>query len=397
MHQLNHARSPRITSPTRFGAMAGLAAALAFFAPAHAQEGQGPGAQVSRDAQQYATDRGVTVGEAMRRLQQQRRAAQFEARLTAAERATFGGLYIDQGPKFRVVAKFTRDPAAAVRRNNPEPELAGDLEAVAAERTLAELQETQMRVYEAITRLGVRGESGIDIPAGRVKMYVLDQGPIQQAVSAGTLQIPDFVDVIKVNQLSRREVNMVAGLTLNGTGGPACTSGFTVRNSAGTRGVLTAGHCPNTLSYNGTNLPFQAERFTVGTKYDFQWHTAPGFTVVNQMYEGLSTNRTITSTTPLASQTVGGYVCKYGMTTGYTCGDIADKNYILDGSGGFVRVHHPSNSDLSQGGDSGGPWFLSNSAYGVHTASADAVNSNDAVYQPIDYISVLSLTVLTAP
>jgi hypothetical protein len=371
-----------------------LLAVVLLSAGAEAQGGGNPG--TGRDAQQYAADYGVTVGEAMRRLQLQARASRLEARLASQERGTFGGLYIEHRPRFRVVAKFTRDPDATLSRNAPEAELAAETEAVAAERTLVDLEQAQLAVYGAVTGLGVQAESGIDIPAGRIKLYVLDEAPIQRAVATGTLQIPAYVDIVRVPHMSRRQVDIVGGRSLTAGGSHSCTSGFSVRNSAGTRGILTAGHCSNTLAYNGSNLPFVAERFATGTKYDLQWHTAPGFTVVNQIYEGLASNRTITGIWPYASQTVGSFVCKYGHMTGYGCGDIVDRNYILDGSGGFIRIHNANNQNLTNYGDSGGPWFLVAEAYGIHIAEPPA-NTNDAIYMPIDYISVIGISVLTAP
>jgi len=45
--------------------------------------------------------------------------------------------------------------------------------------------------------------------------------------------------------------------------------GFLLAKGAhGTKGVTTAAHCPNTLSYSGVDLPFRQERY--GYEYDIQ-------------------------------------------------------------------------------------------------------------------------------
>ncbi|WP_218821541.1 hypothetical protein, partial [Sphingobium sp. Z007] len=67
----------------------------------------------------------------------------------------------------------------------------------------------------------------------------------------------------------------------------------------GTRYLTTAGHCPNTLSYTGVNLPIKGENYQANTNNDFQWHTTAGFDrLTNQIYDGLSTNYTISYVYP---------------------------------------------------------------------------------------------------
>ena len=57
-------------------------------------------------------------------------------------------------------------------------------------------------------------------------------------------------------------------------------SGFAVKNSVGTEGIATAGHCDNhTLSYDGVSLPFVSEAYF--GSYDVQWHTIGSLTADN--------------------------------------------------------------------------------------------------------------------
>ena len=101
-------------------------------------------------------------------------------------------------------------------------------------------------------------------------------------------------------------------------------------------------------------------------------------------------------------QAIGGYVCKYGKTTHYTCGYISDKDYqpsyVPNASATFIRVDNTAGyDDLSSGGDSGGPWFLVYDAYGVHSGSPGA-DKNDAIYMAVNYISPgIGVSVMTSP
>ena len=92
-----------------------------------------------------------------------------------------------------------------------------------------------------------------------------------------------------------------------------------------------------------------------------------------------------------------------GITTGYGCGYIIDKNYTKQANScethpcsnypTWIRVHRDG-VDLSTGGDSGGPWFLSNTAYGIMSAE---FLGTDAIFMAINYVpsSNLGIIVLT--
>lgn len=87
------------------------------------------------------------------------------------------------------------------------------------------------------------------------------------------------------------------------------------------------------------------------------------------------------------------------MTTAYTCGYISSKNFVYQGAATYIRVDNTAGyNDLSSGGDSGGPWFLSNTAYGIHVG-APTDDPNDAVYMAVNYVdsSGLGITVMTSP
>jgi hypothetical protein len=99
-------------------------------------------------------------------------------------------------------------------------------------------------------------------------------------------------------------------------------------------------------------------------------------------------NRYIYGHTPYSGQSLGELVCKFGRTTQGGCGEIINKLF----NGNYVRVHSAT-EDLSEPGDSGGPWLRYNSAYGIMTG--DIEPGNDAYYMTIDKISILGLHVYT--
>ena len=140
----------------------------------------------------------------------------------------------------------------------------------------------------------------------------------------------------------------------------ACTSGFGVKVS-GTRGITTAAHCTNTATDDGHALTFKNEH--EGRYGDVQWHTGPD-TMGNDFYAGSATvveanSRHVTGTgTAVKGQTL----CRNGRVSFKDCQDVRKTNVCFRFTCRLVQME----GHCSTGGDSGGPVYWGNTAYGVH-------------------------------
>lgn len=359
-----------------------------------------PTEAVQRDVEAYAKTYRVSTDEALRRLQLQEVAGTMNARLTEEASDTFAGLYMEHKRRFRVVARFTRAVEQTLARYVRDTGLAGVAEARAAEVSLAALTDQQEAAYRAVRASGTPSSGSINLRENRVEIYVkaADRRRATDRVRRAEVSTPDLgeVTVISTANLPDDEVDVYGGLEITG-GGALSTTGFTVRRSDGKTGVTAAGHAPNTGTVRTPTGPvattFEAERAPSGP-YDIQWHSVAGNTFTNVVRDSTSgTTRPITGVRLRASQAVGSSVCKYGRTTGYTCGTIASTTLCNNGSCTYVRVAGGS-VNLSEGGDSGGPWFSGNTAYGTHCVGI----GNDSGYMPVDYIEQgLGVSVVTGP
>ena len=357
-----------------------------------------------QDGQSYAAQWRIGLDEAIRRLQLQRSIGALGAELEENEAGTYAGHWIRHGTDssdFGMVVRFTSNGNETIQRygqhvaNGP---LADMVELRSADVTLAELRQDQSEAMGAISGQDIPVESQIDVQEGRIKVYVTERGRLDDAIQKGNLSLPEKVDVVSVSTMGRLEADIYGGLSIT-----RCTTGFGVENAVGTRGVTTAGHCDDDQVYDGEDLDF--EDGEVRYRYDIQWHTAPDFTVTNKVQSNSNGGtRRITGTVNRSAQSVGEYVCKYGRATNYTCGYIDSTDYkpdpenIPSPSPSFIRVDNTADDDnLSSGGDSGGPWFLLNDAYGSHIGSP-AGDSDDAFYMAVNYISRgIHVDVLTSP
>lgn len=370
----------------RLHALLGLALLL-LAAPVSAQS-LGSAAE-REDAAAYAADHGVTLEEALRRLDLQETIGDLDAQLTKEEISHFGGLSIEHQPEFQVTLRST-DPKFHGRLDELEQRtgLVGLLRIEIVDRSLQDLRDEQASAVAASRQLRVPADLDIDIRNNRVELYVTDRTEFNAALSAAESSLSSRVVVREVETLAVDEADIYGGLPLS-----SCTTGYGIQHRQSfLLGIVTSGHC-NSQSYSGTNLPLQQSLYT--GPYDVQWHRPASYSVKNLIKTGSSSTRSITGTRSRSSQSVGNFVAKHGKTTGYTYGYITSKDYLPSWMSGatatYIRVSR-SGADLSSGGDSGGPWYSGNTAYGVHKCGL----GNDSCYMAVNYVDGLDVRLLTA-
>lgn len=136
-----------------------------------------------------------------------------------------------------------------------------------------------------------------------------------------------------------------------------CTTAFGIKNTAGTKYMSTAAHCPNGFEdkKNGTKYTFAGE-VPFAQSNDFQWNSTTA-NITNKFYVSSTTTRTLTSRRTLAGTKIGDSVCHYGVATGYSCGTVGAVGTSIGDSrfpGTFwVKV----NTNTCGASDSGGPVF----------------------------------------
>ena len=133
-------------------------------------------------------------------------------------------------------------------------------------------------------------------------------------------------------------------------------------------------------------MPFQKQHY--GGVHDVQWHKSPKREDRAYFRAGSNWYNPVLRTRGREYQRKGRYVCKWGKTTGRTCGHVAGKEF--DPGRGFdnrfIRVHNRNGKNLSSGGDSGGPWFDGNTAYGIH-GGYTGNGKRDSYFMAINFVS----------
>lgn len=258
-------------------------------------------------------------------------------------------------------------PTGVANRNVPDA-VATAAPARSTPRAAAALAALQTRVARRAAADGHRHSfaSYVDGTTGRI---VLKTDAPAATVASLVGADKDLVDVsaTRLTDLYSRRDDVPsywggAGITAT-TGTPWCSSGFTVKNSAGTRSQVTAGHCFT----NGTSVKTELGGRFVGTVSNrglssgFDMERLSGSSYWPYIYTGGVNSSSGLPVVGAGDSTVG-YTnyCHSGRTTGENCGHKATSNFaqVCTQTGCKFPVTAFTGGNLPQGGDSGSPFYV---------------------------------------
>ena len=155
---------------------------------------------------------------------------------------------------------------------------------------------------------------------------------------------------------------------------------------------MTASHCNDALLDEGQSV-LVMEGHMDPQNLDMQWHRSTGRQIWSyfawNLTNGIQQNRQVAGT---GFPVIGGSICKYGQTTGHGC------STTLSGPGTVSYPNHPgptykiysTTAYITSGGDSGGPWFVGNTAIGIHSGHAVFRGQSRSLYTAISAIQANS-------
>lgn len=364
----------------------------------------------------YAKYYGVSESEARRRAVLIADVGVIQGEIAKEFPDTFGGLYIQNVPDFKIVVQFTRDAERSLRAVTNNQSYVSAL----SPESFSTLRATQDVLGEEMHAKGIEFMSGINLASSSIDVYVRKLESARDTISvfrdaSSYIKVHEVEGFVDPTALITR--TFFAGTSISGleVGGSKCTSGFNVKSSDGTVGLTTAGHCQNNLTHKSSSssaaeaLDYKGEK-NVGSA-DIQWHTRPdGRYRWEPSYDVAagSQTRTISFVKGALSLAVGMWVCKYGRTTYETCGEIQDLNSqsLWNGQvGTYIRATDlVDNRTMTDEGDSGGPVYgygssdgRLNAAYGmVHgRGSPGTAYDKDLFFMSADQFAGFGLQILT--
>ena len=179
-----------------------------------------PEETLRRDAEQYAEDVGVPLEEAQRRLQVQDDIGELNAALQANERDTFGGLWMEHEPEYRVIVLFTRWGKRTIRSYIQGKPWADLVEVQKASVTYAELQAIQAETIRALDKLAFEVSCALDVKGNRVEVWVTDREWFEKELGKAGIDLSRHVELVLVQGHSAKEVDICEAPSVPGVAFP---------------------------------------------------------------------------------------------------------------------------------------------------------------------------------
>ena len=269
----------------------------------------------------------------------------------------------------RMVVNVTSEAAAA------RVEAAGGTARVVS-RSTRELNATIAKLNK-----GVPGTAWYVDPITNQVVVDTDESVTGANLAAINAAVAEGNGAVRTNAVKGTFTNFIAGGNAIFTGGARCSLGFNVRNSAGTRFFITAGHCTNIGSQwratstgpvigNRTGTSFPTNDYGI-VQYVSSFTNTPG-TIAN--------GQDITSA---GNAFVGQAVRRHGSTTGNRGGSVTGLNATVNYPQGTVFQMIRTNV-CAEPGDSGGSMYAGTVALGLTSGgSGNCTTGGTTFFQPV--------------
>ena len=369
------------------------------------------------------TEYGLSEAEAVERAGLQDEIVALSERLNADNDPNYADMWIEHTPVYKIVIAFADNADRKEFLASLDPKLQRYVQIRNASRSRAQVNADLDALLASFNATAVPYFGGYDVRTGKYAITAETQDGVARLRQATPARLRSEV-LFKVGEIPKAQQSnptgvqsgdwLASGYTIYSTAyAENCTFGFTVTyGSPVKRGILTAAHCkPGGIrSAHGHWVTYDAANpvaYGYTGKYDFMVVNTTGLNQDYQLYfedknsipEFPATGFfNVTGMVTFMNQKAGMVMCKQGMSTGITCGEIVDGNALRNGARGWIAVSKTQQADLTAPGDSGGPWFMypgssqDIKATGVHSGATteNCVGTGSActaVYMPIDYIN----------
>lgn len=385
--------------------------------------------ELTAQANEYIKDHRVSLNEAKKRLVIQNSKEPLINQIKQQYSSRLAGIYIEHDPTYKIIVRLKggqpiQSFMGKVRGNfgsfnNTDLNIPVEFQTGANE-TLAEgLTRLKTNIPNLKKLFPDLQATWYDEKNGEIGLLIYTNGKtskstLEQKLNTLSSQNKGLPFRIEYTNQKVTDAASIRGGALVSSSASYCTSGFGIKNSAGTRYMTTAGHCDNSLQDNasGAALTFVSERRNASQ--DVQWHSvSSAHTITPEFYaDSQTTPRVLTGRRTRINTTQGDNVCHQGRTTGYSCGYVAQTNYAPTYDNAcngqtcnpvWVRVKGTA-SGTGNGtlkcypGDSGGPVFASQTAFGLlkgtSTSGTGAGQCNEYYYMSTDELYNLGFSLV---
>lgn len=241
-----------------------------------------------------------------------------------------------------------------------------------------ELEARKLRVHHALEDLGYRFVAAASNITGRgvIPASVGFEPGLESSAELILERLPadirSSVDLTVKPASAFQDFTAFGGMHMRVSGTFICTSGFSVRSiSSNTPGISTAGHCTglNQVLHIGDGVHSTTLKGQhLGQWGDMEWHTTP-VAEPDDFYRDCCNIHDVSSIKPRGQIAIGNILCSYGRTSEVRdCSlKVKDPSQSCTNNGVFYDrlVLMNGLTPIRLDGDSGGPWYFGNQAWGL--------------------------------
>lgn len=379
-------------------------AAILLTSAANAQDVGGQPEWIAQ-AKIVAQSDGISVGEAVRRARLQEKLNRAIKRFE--NDPDYAGAWIEQDSKnYRMKLGFRggRKPAL----NDPELQEASDFQAT--NRSLGDLAQARASLAKVLRVHDLKGTFTVDQRTQRMEFFPAQPERLKGLIAAGTVVIPDFVEVKDGPLIDRPEADVYgagsmdirspAGNMFNCTGGFIVTNGQVDAAGKPIRGISTAAHCEEggwtVLKHRGIAVGTLMGEVLYDRGLDVAWYRDSILNYLPRVRISPTSYYTVTSVGPQIPG-AGTTICLIKRDDRQLCSRYLNSFYRYDESTGTYAdgPNTQLEGDVGVDGDSGGPWLYGGVAYGIHHGDNEYAGLIRDYFTPAANLPRMGISVVT--
>ncbi|MCY7398873.1 MAG: S1 family peptidase [Sphingomonas bacterium] len=357
---------------------------------------------LAQDAAAYARRYGVTIEQAVVRLRALQASAAVTDRIRETYRARLVGVAIDHAPALRISVLLTGTVAVTDTSMKVDGLVVPIVFRTGGAATGDEVIRAMLqRAPELNALLPLNRGMGLDARTGELVMLVRATDAARADLAALRARAEALTGVKVRFDLADRAMENLAlagGARIEGVHPDgkryACTTGFAVTD--GTRsGIATAAHCPDEVVYqdpDGGTVPLAFAGQWGARTQDVQVNVS---TVAQQPLfyadRRAGSLRTLAGSRSRLSTRAGEWLCHYGESSGYSCAEVELTQFAPPGllcGGACAPTWVSVRTSDCRSGDSGGPVFSGDIAFGITKGGSGGRNTrcNFYFYMSTDFL-----------
>ena len=356
---------------------------------------------LAQDAAAYALRYAIAPAEALLRLRALQASADFTEGLRQTFRERLVGISVEHRPALRIVVLLTgSEPVANTAFTGEGIVLPVQFRTGARASGDDVIRAMLQRGPELAALLPNARGMGLDARTGELVILLRAADAARPDLMVIRAQAEALTGVkVRFDRAERLDnLSLAGGARIEGVHAAdgkryACTTGFAVTDGTRT-GIATAAHCPDEVEYRDADgsriaLPF-AGQWGARTQ-DVQVNLGPADQPLFHADRRSASLRRLHGARSRLSTRAGEWLCHYGESSGYSCAEVELIHFAPPGQlcgGACAPTWVSVRTNDCRSGDSGGPVFSGDIAFGITKGGSGGRNSrcNFYFYMSTDFL-----------